>query len=68
VDVNNKFRQVFVWGNISWQGSIKFINSFPSPRRGGLWALITVLSIEQAGAIQLLVRSADWVDISCCNA
>jgi hypothetical protein len=68
VDVNNKFRQVFVWGNMSWQGSIKFINSFPSPRRGGLWALISVLSIEQAGAIQLLVCSAVWVDISCCNA
>jgi hypothetical protein len=60
VDVNNIFRQVYVWGNMSWQGSIRFKNSFPSPRRGGLWALISVLSIEQAGVIQMLVSTDVW--------
>jgi hypothetical protein len=43
---------------MTWQGTIKFINSFPSPRRAGLWVLVSVLSIEQAGRIYLKVRHA----------
>lgn len=61
VDCNNVFRlmhgPLYVWGNMTWQGSIKFINSFPSPRRGGFWALISVLSIENDGVIHLKVRN-----------
>ena len=55
VDVNNVVRQVFVDGNMSWQGTIRFINSFPSPRRAGLFALISVLSVEDDGVIAFKV-------------
>lgn len=56
VDANNVFRQVYVDGHMTWQGTIKFINSFPSIRRAGLWVLISVLSIEDAGRICMNVR------------
>lgn len=58
VDANNVFRQVYVDGRMTWQGTIKFINSFPSPRRAGLWVLVSVLSIEEAGRIYMQVRPA----------
>jgi hypothetical protein len=38
-----------------WQGSIKFINSFNSPRRGGLFELVSVLSVEGDGLIAFKV-------------
>lgn len=55
VDVNNVIREVYVDGKMTWQGTIKFINSFPSPRRAGLFALISVLSVEAAGVIAFKV-------------
>lgn len=58
VDANNVFRQVYVSGRMTWQGTIKFINSFPSTRRAGLWVLISVLSIEDAGRIYMEVGLA----------
>eukprot|EP00879_Flechtneria_rotunda_P008456 GHRR01008858.1.p1 GENE.GHRR01008858.1~~GHRR01008858.1.p1 ORF type:complete len:979 (+),score=314.62 GHRR01008858.1:172-3108(+) len=51
VDINNKQQQIYVYGRITWSGTIKFINSFPSPRRAGLAPLISVLSVEQDGII-----------------
>lgn len=56
MDVNNLLQQVYVYGTMEWQGSIKFINSFPSPRRGGLFPLISVLSVEGDGMVAFKVR------------
>jgi hypothetical protein len=56
VDVNNLLQQVYVYGRMSWQGSIRFINSFPSPRRAGLFPLISILSVERDGVIEFKVR------------
>ncbi|WIA08255.1 hypothetical protein OEZ85_007699 [Tetradesmus obliquus] len=51
VDVNNLQQQIYVYGEMRWEGNIKFVNSFPSPRRAGLFPLISVLSVEQDGII-----------------
>jgi hypothetical protein len=51
VDVNNLLPQVYVYGVMEWQGSIKFVNSFPSPSRGGMFAIVSVLSAERDGVI-----------------
>lgn len=56
VDINNALQQVYVYGSMVWAGSIKFINTFPSPRRGGLFALVSVLSVEGDGVIEFRVR------------
>jgi hypothetical protein len=55
VDVNNLLQQVYVYGLMEWQGSIKFINSFPSPRKGGMFALVSVLSVERDGIVEFKV-------------
>lgn len=60
VDINNALQQIYVSGSMIWQGSIKFINTFPSPRRGGMFALISVLSVEGDGVVEFRV-SACWV-------
>jgi hypothetical protein len=56
VDVNNLQQQIYVYGAIRWEGNIKFVNSWPSPRRGGLFPLISVLSVEGNGTIEFQVR------------
>lgn len=56
VDINNALQQVYVYGTMVWAGSIKFINTFPSPRRGGLFALVSVLSVEGNGTVEFRVR------------
>jgi len=60
VDVNNLLQQVYVYGSMVWQGSIKFINSFPSPRRGGLFSLVSVLSVEGDGVVEFKVCGRQW--------
>jgi hypothetical protein len=55
IDCNNIFRQFYINGSVTWRGSIKFINSYPSPRRGGLWELPSPISIEDAGQIHMKV-------------
>jgi hypothetical protein len=60
VDVNKALQQVYVYGEMVWQGSIKFINSFNSPRRGGLFELVSVLSVEGDGLIAFKV-SMGWL-------
>jgi hypothetical protein len=57
VDINNAMQQVYVFGTMVWAGSIKFINTFPSPRRGGMFALVSVLSVEGNGSVEFRVRS-----------
>jgi hypothetical protein len=56
VDVNNLQQQIYVYGEMRWEGNIKFINSFPSQRRAGLFPLISILSVEQNGIIAFKVR------------
>ena len=51
VDVSNLQQQIYVYGEMRWEGNIKFVNSFPSQRRAGLFPLISVLSVEQDGII-----------------
>jgi hypothetical protein len=51
VDVNNLQQQIYVYGQMHWEGNIKFINSFPSQRRAGLFPLISILSVEHDGII-----------------
>ena len=46
---------MFVFGSMTWQGTIRFINTFPSQRRGGLFPLISVLSVEGDGVIDFKV-------------
>jgi hypothetical protein len=55
VDVNNLQQQIYVYGEMRWEGNIKFINSFPSQRRAGLFPLISILSVEQDGIIAFKV-------------
>jgi hypothetical protein len=55
VDVNNLQQQIYVYGQMHWEGNIKFINSFPSQRRAGLFPLISILSVEKDGIIALKV-------------
>lgn len=51
IDISNLAQQIYVYGTMTWQGSIRFINSFPSPRRAGLFPLISILSVEGDGVI-----------------
>jgi hypothetical protein len=55
VDVNNLQQQIYVHGQMHWEGNIKFINSFPSQRRAGLFPLISILSVEHDGIIAFKV-------------
>jgi hypothetical protein len=58
VDCNNVFSQFFVEGNMTWRGTIKFINSYPSMRRAGLWELISPFHIDKAGQLHFQVSTA----------
>jgi hypothetical protein len=55
VDINHALQQIYVYGQMVWQGSIKFINPYPSPRRGGMVELISVLSVEMDGVVEFRV-------------
>lgn len=55
VDVNNLQQQIYVYGFMRWAGNIKFINSYPSPRRAGMWPLISILSVEEDGIVEFEV-------------
>lgn len=55
VDINNLQQQIYVYGEMHWEGDIKIINSYPSPRRGGLFPLISIMSVEENGTIWLKV-------------
>jgi hypothetical protein len=55
VDCNHVYSQFFVDGIMTWRGTIKFINSYPSLRRAGLWELISPLHIEKAGQLHFQV-------------
>eukprot|EP00878_Enallax_costatus_P022137 GHUV01023476.1.p1 GENE.GHUV01023476.1~~GHUV01023476.1.p1 ORF type:complete len:648 (+),score=136.49 GHUV01023476.1:46-1944(+) len=52
VDINNLQQQIYVYGFVRWAGNIKFTNSYPSPRRAGLYPLISILSVEENGIIE----------------
>lgn len=67
VDVNNLQQQIYVYGEMRWEGNIKFVNSFPSQRRAGLFPLISVLSVEQDGIIGFKVRAARAAHCCCVN-
>lgn len=56
VDVNYLQQQIYVYGFMRWAGNIKFINSYPSPRRAGLFPLISILSVEEDGIVEFEVR------------
>lgn len=58
-------QQIYVYGNMTWQGSIKFINPFPSPRRGGMVELISVLSAEGDGKVEF--RVSCMISIQACS-
>eukprot|EP00775_Hariotina_reticulata_P011706 gene11706-11851_t len=52
VDINNLQQQIYVYGFMRWHGNMKIINSFPSPRRAGLFPLVSILSVEDEGIIE----------------
>ena len=46
---------VFVFGTLTWRGSILMVNPRASPRRSWLYLLIGALSVETDGVIQFTV-------------